>query len=441
MKDFKYLDNKARSVSANRRRQAEPAVASREPVSRRRSTPRFRLLAPVLFILLAGYPLVSLFIPTKTASSSVSTTSPSYSRLNCGQALGLGVNALGTCRFQDGSFQAPLPDGATALYTMDEELQSAVSGMMADYQVPYAVFVAMEPKTGRVLAMASHSSVDPAWGRHAFYELFPLASLFKIITASAALEQNEVNAGTVFAYRGRLTSESPRLWELGNSRRNPEMTLADAMGKSVNPVFGRLAGDVVGTDAMMGMASRFGFNEPLFPGSPLPASRAERPADRHQLMLMGAGLGREVKASPFHAAAIMAGIANRGMLMAPSLLAEIRGGDGDVLYRQAPTPVRQLVNVQTVAELDRMLLTTVSKGTSRRAFHDRRGRLKLADVQIAAKTGSIDGVAPGGHYSWFAAYAPVEDPRIALVALVINQNRWRIKGVHLGERALETFFR
>lgn len=441
MKDFKYLNQRGRSVSANKRRLAEPVVSTREPVSRRRPTPRFRLLAPVLFILLAGYPLVSLFIPTKTASSSVSKTPPSYARLDCAQALGLGVKALGSCQSQDGTFKASLPEGATALYTMDEELQSAVSGMMVDYEVPYAVFVAMEPKTGRILAMASHSSVDPAWGRQAFYELYPVASLFKIITASAALEQNAVNSGTVFAYRGRLTSESPRLWEVGSSRRNPEMTLADAMGKSVNPVFGRLASDVVGTEAMMGMASRFGFNEPLFAGSPLPASKAERPEDRHQLMLMGAGLGREVKASPLHAAAIMAGIANRGMLMAPSLLAEVRGADGTLLYRQTPTPVRQLLSGQNITELERMLLTTVSKGTSRRAFHDRKGRLKLADVQIAAKTGSIDGDAPEGHYSWFAAYAPVEDPRIALVALVINQNRWRIKSVHLGEKALETFFR
>jgi cell division protein FtsI/penicillin-binding protein 2 len=99
------------------------------------------------------------------------------------------------------------------------------------------------------------------------------------------------------------------------------------------------------------------------------------------------------------------------------------------------------VSSQTANELDRMLVTTVSIGTSRRVFHDRRGRLKLADIEIAAKTGSIDGDNPAGHYSWFAAYAPVDDPKIALVALVINQDRWRIKGTHVGERALEVFFR
>jgi cell division protein FtsI/penicillin-binding protein 2 len=61
-------------------------------------------------------------------------------------------------------------------------------------------------------------------------------------------------------------------------------------------------------------------------------------------------------------------------------------------------------------------------------------------VPIAAKTGSIDGSDPRGHYSWFAAFAPAQNPRIALVALVINQDKWRIKSAQVGEQALEEFF-
>lgn len=88
-----------------------------------------------------------------------------------------------------------------------------------------------------------------------------------------------------------------------------------------------------------------------------------------------------------------------------------------------------------------MLSTTVNKGTSRRAFHDRKGRALLANINIAAKTGSIDGKSPDGQYSWFAAYAPLEDPQIALVALVVNQGKWNVKAAHVGEKALEAFFR
>jgi cell division protein FtsI/penicillin-binding protein 2 len=448
MKDFKHLTQHRRPASPNVRRRPEPSLAFPAPVHKEHGRTRFRLLLPVVGLLLVGYPLLSLFLPTRQASSSVSTGTTttskaplgSYASMDCGQALRLGLSSLGSCRDIDGVLQAPLPGGATGVYSLNLELQGAVEQMLADYQVPYGVFVAIEPKTGKILAMTGYSSVDPAWPARSYFGLFPMASLFKIVTASAALERQQVSAETPFQFRGRLTSENPRYWEIGPRSRNAEMTLAQAMGKSVNPVFGRLASDVVGTEAIMGMSDRFGFNSPLFPGSPLTVSQARQPADRHELMRMGAGLGREVKVSPLHAAAIMAGIANDGVMMAPSLLTEIRG-EGGPFYRQAPTPVRQLVSGQTAGELDRMLVTTVSSGTSRRAFHDRRGRLKLADVEIAAKTGSIDGDDPAGHYSWFAAYAPVNDPQIALVALVINQDRWRIKGTHVGERALEVFFR
>jgi cell division protein FtsI/penicillin-binding protein 2 len=87
-----------------------------------------------------------------------------------------------------------------------------------------------------------------------------------------------------------------------------------------------------------------------------------------------------------------------------------------------------------------MLSSTVTSGTSRRAFHDRQGRPRL-DVDIAAKTGSINGTDPKGHYSWFAAFAPAHSPRIALVALVINQDKWKVKASYVGEQALEEFFR
>jgi cell division protein FtsI/penicillin-binding protein 2 len=137
----------------------------------------------------------------------------------------------------------------------------------------------------------------------------------------------------------------------------------------------------------------------------------------------------------------MAAIANGGVMMAPSLTEEIRNSRGETVFTRQPRQLKRLVTPETAGQLARMLSTTVNSGTSRKAFHDRRGRPMLASLNIAAKTGSIDGKDPAGHYSWFAAYAPIEDPQIALVALVINQNKWRIKASHVGEKALEAFFK
>ena len=108
------------------------------------------------------------------------------------------------------------------------------------------------------------------------------------------------------------------------------------MGKSVNPVFGRLASDVVGRNSIMSSVERFGFNQPLIPGSSIPPSKAEAPQNDMELMLMGAGLGREVKISPFHAALMMAAIANDGVMMLPSLAQEIKNGKGETIYSPDP---------------------------------------------------------------------------------------------------------
>jgi len=330
-------------------------------------------------------------------------------------------------------------EGELLHFTIRGDLQKRVHDFMAKSQVPYGVFVAVEPATGRVLAMTAHSSIDPGWAKSAFFDLYPMASLFKIITASAALESRKITPETVIEFRGKATSENPRYWEASPRGRNSRMDVTYAMGKSINPVYGRLACDIAGKASIMECVNRFGFNQVLLPGTSVKESTADEPQDSRGLMLMGAGLNHEVKISPLHAAVMMAAIANGGRMMAPALTDRIttsRGTDKDPF---APREIRSLVAPETAAALTRMLSSTVTSGTSRRAFHDRRGRPRL-DVEIAAKTGSISGTEPRGQYSWFAAFAPAHNPRIALVALVINQDKWRIKSSQVGEQALEEFF-
>lgn len=330
-------------------------------------------------------------------------------------------------------------EGELLHFTIHGDLQKRVHDFMAKNQVPYGVFVAIEPATGRILGMTAHSSVDPEWSKNAYFNLYPMASLFKIITASAALESRKITPETVIEFRGNATSENPRYWDASPRGRNNRTDVSYAMGKSMNPVYGRLACDIAGKASVMECVNRFGFNQALLPGTPAKESTASEPQDNHGLMLMGAGLDHDVKISPLHAAVMMAAIANGGRMMAPGLTEKItdkRGTSKDIFV---PREIRTLVAPTTAASLTRMLSSTVTTGTSRRAFHDRRGRARI-DVDIAAKTGSISGSDPRGHYSWFAAFAPTHNPRIALVVLVINQDKWKIKSAQVGEQALEEFF-
>jgi penicillin-binding protein A len=447
MRDFKNISRKKRFLRfapVNRRK----LDTLKNLIESRRTDRRLRLILIIAALILGVYPAFNMLISTRNAQSSVAknmtTSAPRMlplRDLDNIQGFKYAADSLSSARFVNGSLLAPLPDGGTVVYAVDQELQERVEKVMQTSQVPYGVFVAIEPKSGRILAMAAHSSVDPAWERNSFYNLYPMASLFKIITAAAALENKQVAPDTVFAFRGKLTSENPRLWFVKPGKNNQEMPLDLAMGKSVNPVFGRLASDVVGRDNIVSYAARFGFNQVLLPGTCLKTSSSTTPQSDSELKLMGAGLCREVMISPLHVAAIMSAIANDGVMMFPALAKEIRNGRGETVFSQQGESLRSLVTPETAGQLSKMLSKTVISGTSRKIFHDRRGRSLLASVDIAAKTGSIDGKNPAGHYSWFAAYAPRDNPQIALAALVINHDKWRIKATYLGEQALEAFFK
>lgn len=346
---------------------------------------------------------------------------------------------LGSATATGEGLTAQTAAGETLHYTIRGDLQKHVHDFMAAKQVPYGVFVAIEPSTGRILAMTAHSSADPQWAQNAFFDLYPMASLFKIVTASAALESRKITPETVIEFRGNSYSENPRYWEASPKGKNNRMDVTHAMGKSINPVYGRVAADIAGKTSVLESIRKFGFNQALLPGTPAKQSKAAEPQSTHGLMLMGAGLDHEVKISPLHAAVMMAAIANGGRMMSPGLTEKVTDARGAAKETHTSREIRQLVSPETASSLTRMLSSTVTQGTSRKAFHDRQGRPRL-DVEIAAKTGSINGTDPRGHYSWFAAFAPARNPRIALVALVINQDKWKIKSSQVGEQALQEFF-
>jgi len=450
MQDIKHLTKEKESLLKRllTRRKGQKTNLRRRLAESPRKKLRLRVLLPVIAVALVLWPLYNLLAPSLAHLSSVQKADAKppaqalakLSPLDRFQSLQVSADLVPSARVVGDRLESTLPDGGLVTYNLDPVLQEKVSRYLVERRVPYAVFVALEPKSGRVLGMVSHSTVDPQWQKTACYQIYPMASLFKIITASAALEQNKVSPDTVIAFNGKLTSVSPHYWE-PRGRRSPEMTLTDAMGKSVNPIFGRLASTYVGKEQLLLEANRFGFNQQLFPGTSILQSTAVPPQNDAELKLMGAGLGREVKISPIHAAAMMAAVANRGLMMTPLLAEKVTSGTGELLFSASPLELRRLLSEETSVKLAKTLSTTVNKGTSRRAFHDRRGRALLAKLNIAAKTGSIDGKTPDGQYSWFAAYAPMEDPQIALVALVVNQGKWNVKAANVGEKALEAFFR
>ncbi len=460
MQDLKNISqNKSSSgsgflgVARNRRlKPADEASRVRLPILEGKRLHQLKLALLFFAIVLALVPLSvmalrkaeSAFSEIRSWGASISAPAPTQAEaakppVSTGRFEAAG-DLLAKTEFKGPRLSAVTPEGSQLVYTIQGDLQKRIYDYFAKNKVPYGVFVAIEPATGRVLGLTSYSSVDPAWTKHSFYDLYPMASLFKIITASAALESNKITPDSVIEFRGSSHSENPRYWDISPRGKNNRMDATIAMGKSINPLYGRMASDIAGKSSVMASVSKYGFNQELLPDIPAKPSKAAEPVSNHGLRLMGAGLDHDVKISPLHAAVIMSAIANGGKMMIPGLTNSIIDRQGVEKEHFTPRELRRLVTPETSASLTRMLSSTVLTGTSRKAFHDRKGR-PLVDVSIAAKTGSINGTDPKGHYTWFAAFAPIKNPRIALVALVINPDKWKIKASQVGEQALEEFFK
>ena len=332
-----------------------------------------------------------------------------------------------------------LPNGNHVELSLNEELQAQIFDLFRRFDPLFGVFAAMEPDTGRVVALVGYrrgGESDPWLPLKAIY---PAASLIKVITASAAIERGNVSPQDEISYRGGIYGITRRGIHARDGRGIPKMTLEEAIARSANAVFGKVAVNDVGGPVLEEYLAKFGFGERVPFDLPVEPSRAEVPREEFELARTGAGFG-EVYVSPLHMAMIMSAIASGGAMPRPVLIDRIEDRDGMPLYESSPMKWRDTVLPETANAVVRMMVKTVEIGTSRRTFGTPDATPLLHDMDVAAKTGSLSGWTPSVHFEWFAGVAPVGSPRLALSALVVNDNRWKIKGSYVGKEAFNSYF-
>lgn len=340
-------------------------------------------------------------------------------------------------REEDGTLVSDLPGDQTALLTLDARLQHAMEAYFERYEVPYAGLVAIEPSTGRVLAYVSHSSAEPDHADMARDATAPAASVFKIITASALLEAG-VTPGTEVCYHGGASSISLSLLTPDPAHDSACASLSMALGRSLNVVFARLADQHLDPSSLGRFASAYGFGEALPFDVPTHESEIEIPSDRLEFARTAAGFWHS-HLSPLHGALIAATIANEGRMPRATMIDRVLDADGHVTFESHPETFRSVVGRRTAQLVGEMMQRTVSEGTARRAFHDDHGRPFIPGVDVAGKTGTLSSERPYRGYTWWVGYAPADEPRIALAALVINTPEWRIKASHAAVEALRQY--
>ncbi|MGZ6144104.1 MAG: penicillin-binding transpeptidase domain-containing protein, partial [Myxococcales bacterium] len=266
---------------------------------------------------------------------------------------------------------------------------------------------------------------------HATKPLYPAASVFKIITGAALIEKGiSPDDETCFhggkhALKEKLLQDKPRL-----DRRC--LSLSMALAKSANVVFAKMAVKHLDADELRKEAERFLFNRPIF-DQPVEQSKANIPDSGLDFAKSAAGFG-EVKLSPMHAALIAAAVGNGGVAVEPSLIDEVDGEDVPL------TGSMRLLNEETAVTLRDMMKLTVSQGTATSSFRERHRNI-LGDIEVAGKTGSLSTHTRGPFkdYSWFVGFAPADDPKIAVAAVVVNGLKWRIHAPFIAREALKAY--
>lgn len=143
--------------------------------------------------------------------------------------------------------------------------------------------------------------------------------------------------------------------------------------------------------------------------------------------------------SPLHGALVAATIANDGQMPYAALVDRIESRSGDTLYQHQPRTFRQVLPRQTARLTGQMMTRTVTKGTAKKAFWDAKGRPFLPGIEVAGKTGTLSRYNPHRTYNWWVGYAPVDNPEIAVAALVVNEPKWRIKASYVAKEALRNY--
>ncbi len=321
--------------------------------------------------------------------------------------------------------RAPRPTvrGATVITTIDPAVQSVLYEALAAY--PRAAGVALDPRTGEVLAIASvpsfeperldatfdtlaHDAASPLLDR-ATGGLYPPGSTFKIETAAAALDAGVVTLDSTFEDSGALPVGTFVVHDdEGEATGTQDLTGAFALSSNVD--FAQIALRL-GPERWFAEAARWGLGDRL--EFTLPAERDRLPsrADMSPGVLAQLGFGQaDLLVTPLRMALVAATIASGGSEPRPYLVRAVRENGADRTVG-GPGTLAAPVSPEIAAEIGRMMVAVVRRGTGTAAA--------LPNIVVAGKTGTATNPA-GRSHAWFVAFAPADAPRVAVAIVVEN---------------------
>ena len=327
-------------------------------------------------------------------------------------------------------------------YTIEPLLQIEAEKLLKSYKPDYGAIVVMNAETGQILAMASFQRNGDSGLNLALRGTYPAASVFKIVTATAAIDKYMLSPDTLIMFNGgNHTLYKRNVMNTQVNRWTREMSLREAFARSINAVFGRISLEKLQPKDLREYAVRFGFNQNIQTDLPFDPGFTDIPEEKSfHLAEVASGFNRITTMSPIQGAMIAASIANDGVMRVPYIIENVHDDKGIELFKSEPVTAAVTMTKAGAERLKDLMGATVHKGTGRKSFRNLVRDRKFVDLEMGGKTGSLQGLNPKGKVDWFVGYAIGENDKIAVAALTVNIDRWQVKSAHLAQDMLRKRF-
>jgi len=335
--------------------------------------------------------------------------------------------------------------GNSIVTTLDFDLQKIAYDALGNKK---GAVVAIEPKTGKIIAMVSKPSYDPNfvtknWSvlsntdntrnsliNRATSGLYPPGSTFKIVTVLAYMRNQ--SAGT-YSYQCKGTHNFNGFnMQCYDKKVHGPLDIVSAFANSCNGAFGNM-GTIIGAKNMNKIAKDLMFNKELDFDYGYSISKFDLGASADETLLAQTAIGQgDTRITPFQNALLVSGIANGGDVMKPYMVDKLVDGDGRAIEITKQKKMKSIMSNKEATFLKELMRNVVDNGTAM--------GLKDLDVEVAGKTGSAEYNDEGDSHSWFVGFAPADNPSIAVSIIVENGGTGSESAVPIAGRMINGYF-
>jgi len=319
----------------------------------------------------------------------------------------------------------PPKDGFDLVLTIDETIQyiteRALEESFIKHNAKGAIVIVMDPKTGEILALANRPTFDlgnfnkskpESWRNRAVADMYEPGSVFKIVTASAALDEDKINEEDKFFCENGEYRVGGHI--LHDHRPHGTLTFREVIEQSSN-IGTTKAAQKLGAKTIYKYAKQFQFGK--ITGINLPGEVPgvlRNTSFWSKTSIAAIPIGHEVAVTALQLVCAVSAIANDGVYMQPFVVKYIRDQQGELIKEFKQEEIARVISPSTARRVKAILAGVVDHGTGQRA--------KMADIIAAGKTGTAQKVIDGEYshnkfYASFIGFAPVEDPQIAMVVV------------------------